>query len=259
MGSSVGLAPPPFVRMAAHPVRWRLLNELADSDLRVRELVALVGETQNLVSYHLRLLRDAGLVAPRRSSADARDSYYRLELDRCAHELRASGSALHPALVASPLGNRQVYAQQFFRSSVLFACTGNGSRSPIAEALLRSRSGSQIEVASGGSHPKPVLHPHAVRVLRDHFGVDIANQRPRHLDTFAEHRFDYVITLCDKVREECPHIAGPSHHVHWSIADPAAVTDGNQADYSNFVRTAEEIDSRVRHLLAVLALKEAQP
>jgi len=50
--------PPVFVRLSAHPVRWRLLAELADSDYRVRELVTLVGEPQSLVSYHLRLLRD---------------------------------------------------------------------------------------------------------------------------------------------------------------------------------------------------------
>jgi len=56
-------APPGFVRLVAHPLRWRLLTTLADSDYRVRELVARVGQPQNLVSYHLRLLRDGGLVA----------------------------------------------------------------------------------------------------------------------------------------------------------------------------------------------------
>src|SRR5918992_2637279 len=92
------VAPPAFVRLAAHPLRWRLLTELADSDYRVRELVALVGEPQNLVSYHLRLLRDGGLVTATRSSFDGRDSYYHLDLDRCAHALAGTGAALHPAL-----------------------------------------------------------------------------------------------------------------------------------------------------------------
>src|ERR687889_2872168 len=87
---------PAFVRLAAHPVRWRLMSELAVGDHRVRELVARIGEPQNLVSYHLRLLRDGGLVTSARSSADRRDSYYRLDLDRCAQGLGASGAALHP-------------------------------------------------------------------------------------------------------------------------------------------------------------------
>ena len=78
---------PAFLSLAAHPLRWRLLTALADSDYRVRELVALLDEPQNLVSYHLRLLRDGGLVTARRSSHDGRDTYYHLDLDRCADAL----------------------------------------------------------------------------------------------------------------------------------------------------------------------------
>ena len=107
---------------------------------------------------------------------------------------------------------------------MLFACTGNSARSPIAEALLRDRTDDRVEVASAGSHPKPRLHPHAVRVLDERYGIDLAEQSPRHLDTFAGRRFDYVITLCDKVREVCPEIGDPSHRVHWSVPDPAAAT-----------------------------------
>src|SRR5688572_25924544 len=93
-------AVPAFVRLVGHPLRWQLLAELGHSDLRVRELVALLGQPQNLVSYHLRLLRDGGLVTATRSSFDGRDSYYHLELDRCAHALARTGVALHPALVS---------------------------------------------------------------------------------------------------------------------------------------------------------------
>jgi DNA-binding transcriptional ArsR family regulator len=129
--------PPPFVVLLSHPVRWRLVTELARSDLRVRELVALLGEPQSLVSYHLRLLRDGGLVASRRSSLDARDSYYHLDLDRCAETLTATGTALHPALRMAPAPARQVPT----RTRVLFVCSGNSSRSPMAEALLRHHTG----------------------------------------------------------------------------------------------------------------------
>src|ERR671922_1800379 len=96
--SGQAVTPPAFVRLVAHPVRWRLLTELADSDSRVRELVTRVGESQNLVSYHLRLLRDGGLVTATRRSFDGRDSYYRLDVDRCAEALAETGAALHPAL-----------------------------------------------------------------------------------------------------------------------------------------------------------------
>src|ERR671910_345344 len=89
-------APPRFLRLAGHPLRWRLLSELARSDLRVGELCELAGEQQSLVSYHLRLLRDGGLVSARRSLADGRDTYYVLELARCGELLARAGALLHP-------------------------------------------------------------------------------------------------------------------------------------------------------------------
>jgi protein-tyrosine-phosphatase/DNA-binding transcriptional ArsR family regulator len=251
--TSSSQAAPAFVRLAAHPLRWRLLTELAHSDYRVRELVTLVGEPQNLVSYHLRLLRDGGLVTTTRSSFDGRDSYYHLDLDRCADALADTGAALHPALRREPAPHiSTVDLRRSPRVSVLFVCTGNSARSPIAEALLRHRTGGQAEVASAGSRPKPRLHPNAVRVLRDEFAMDITDQLPRHLDTVTGRRFDYVISLCDKVREACPDFPDHPRRVHWSIPDPAAAGDTDRAGYPAFQHTAADIDTRIRHLLPVL-------
>ena len=243
------VAPPEFVRLAAHPVRWRLLTELAGSDYRVRELVSRVDEPQNVVSYHLRLLRDGGLVSSNRSSFDARDSYYHLDLDRCADGLAASGAALHPALRrdgTSPLPGGAAPV------SVLFVCTGNSTRSPMAEALLRDRAASNgvavpVTVTSAGSRPKDRLHPHTVRVLREVFGIEVGDRHPRHLAALAGHGFDHVITLCDRARESCPEFPDHPRRAHWSIPDP------DPASYAAFRRTAADIDTRVRHLLPVLA------
>src|SRR6266576_5417190 len=94
--------PPPFLQLAGHPLRWRLLSELARSDRRVGELCALAGRRQSLVSYHLRQLRDGGLVSMRRSAADGRDTYYVLDLARCGELLASAGVALHPGLAPTP-------------------------------------------------------------------------------------------------------------------------------------------------------------
>ncbi len=246
-------APPAFVRLVAHALRWELLTTLADSDYRVRELVARVGQPQNLVSYHLRLLREGGLVTATRSSFDGRDSYYHLDLDRCADALAATGAALHPALradAAPPVVPRS--HQPARRTAVLFVCTGNSARSPIAEALLRHHSADGVTVSSAGIRPKPHLHPNTVRVLGDRFGIDITGQRPRHLDTLASRRFDQVITLCDKARENCPELPHHPRRVHWSIPDPATASDTNRANYAAFEHAAADIDTRIRHLLPVL-------
>ncbi|HEX5993878.1 MAG TPA: ArsR family transcriptional regulator [Jiangellales bacterium] len=256
-------AAPAFVRLAGHPLRWRLLTELAGSDLRVRELVTLLGQPQNLVSYHLRLLRDGGLVTATRSSFDGRDSYYHLDLDRCAQALAGTGAALHPALNADRTAPPPpVHRRRLPRLTVLFVCTGNSARSPIAETLLRHHTASHVEAISAGSRPKPRLHPNTVRVLRDNFGIDIAAQLPRHLNTLTGRRFDYVISLCDKAREVCPEFGDHARRLHWSIPDPAAAGNSDHATYSAFTGTAADIDTRVRQLLPVLATtnpKEVAP
>src|ERR1700757_3997218 len=129
MAATNRAAVPPLMRMASHPLRWALLSELAASDQRVRELAAVVDEPQNLISYHLRLLRSAGPVGGRRSSFDGRDTYYQLNLSSCARAFGEAAAALHPALAsATPI---KPTARPAVRS-VLFLCTGNSARSPMA-------------------------------------------------------------------------------------------------------------------------------
>lgn len=249
-----GAAPPDFVRLAAHALRWQLLTALAEGDHRVRELVVRLDVPQNLVSYHLRKLRDGGLVRATRSSHDGRDSYYHLDLDRCAEALEAAGGALHPALRREVAAQPPAAGQARGRPvAVLFVCTGNTARSPIAEALLRHHAGGAVTVASAGSRPGPHVHPHTVRVLRDQFGIDVTGQRPRHLDSVARDRFDHVITLCDKARESCPEFRGAPRRAHWSVPDPATAGRSGRPSYPAYRQTAAEIDTRVRHLLPTLA------
>ncbi|NYE75292.1 arsenate reductase/protein-tyrosine-phosphatase family protein [Microlunatus parietis] len=239
---STAAAPPPFLGLVAHPLRWSLLTTLGRSDLRVRELTELVGEPQNLVSYHLALLRRAGLVEARRSSFDGRDSYYRLELQACAEALAHVGSELHPALrPAEPAtgGRRRAPVR------VLFTCTGNSARSPMAAALLRQQAGDRVQVHSAGSRPRP-LDPRTVKALR-RYDLDLAGHRPQSLDRFAGRRLHHVISLCDKVREELPGFTHQPELRHWSIANPADADDQEAFD-----RTAAELDLRVRQLVPAL-------
>ncbi|MEV6926593.1 metalloregulator ArsR/SmtB family transcription factor [Dactylosporangium sp. NPDC051485] len=237
-----GAGLPAFLQAAGHPVRWRLLGELARSDRQVHELTALLGEQQSLVSYHLGLLRKADLVRTRRSAADGRDIYYRLDLTRCGHLLAAAGAALHPALRYTPPA-----APAPTPARVLFLCTGNSSRSQMAEALLRRRSHGTVEAFSAGSKPKPI-HPDAVAVLAGR-GIDLSAARPKHLDEFTGERFDRVITLCDRVREVCPEFPGRPAAAHWSMPDPAADPAGRPA----FDRAADELAERIEFLLHTLA------
>jgi ArsR family transcriptional regulator, arsenate/arsenite/antimonite-responsive transcriptional repressor / arsenate reductase (thioredoxin) len=242
-------SPPDFLRLAGHPLRWQLLSELARSDWRVGELCELTGRRQNLVSYHLRRLRDGGLVSTRRSLADGRDTYYTLDLPRCGELVMSTGAALHPGLVPDtgpPVERGHESARPAF-ARVLFLCTGNSARSQIAEAFAQQLSGGAVEAVSAGSHPKP-LHPNAVRVMREH-GVDIAGRGSKQLSELTGERFDYVVSLCDRVREVCPEFPGHPDMVHWSLPDPARAGDSDEETYPAFQRTATELAVRIPFLL----------
>jgi protein-tyrosine-phosphatase/DNA-binding transcriptional ArsR family regulator len=245
--SPVEVSPHEFLQLAGHPLRWGLLSELARSDRTVHELTRLVGEAQNLVSYHLGKLRDAGLVSTRRSSADGRDAYYAVDLDRIGALLSATATALHPGLGATAPPTQD--PSDTVR--VLFLCTGNSARSQMAEAFVRDRSGGVVVASSAGSEPKP-LHPNAVRVMADEHGIDLSGHEPKHLSVFADHEFDWVITLCDRVREVCPEFPGEPEAIHWSIPDPASGQADDEVSYPAFQQTAAELETRVGFLLAVL-------
>jgi protein-tyrosine-phosphatase/DNA-binding transcriptional ArsR family regulator len=243
-------SPPRFLRLAGHPLRWRLLSELAHSDRRVGELCALAGRRQSLVSYHLRQLRDGGLVSMRRSAADGRDTYYVLDLARCRELLSSAGGSLHRGLAPTP-GPRAAPARGATPARVLFLCTGNSARSQIAEALAERLSGGAVSASSAGSHPKP-LHPNAVRVMRER-GIDLAGRRSKHLGEFAARRFDHVISLCDRVREVCPEFPGRPRLIHWSIPDPAREPGSDEETLPAFERTATELCTRVGFLIDAIA------
>jgi ArsR family transcriptional regulator, arsenate/arsenite/antimonite-responsive transcriptional repressor / arsenate reductase (thioredoxin) len=238
--------PPVLFELAGHPLRWELLSELAESDRRVRELTATLGRPQNLVSYHLRLLRQGGLVTMHRSAHDGRDAYHSLNLQKYGDLLTAT-RAFGPGEPTRRTGSLRV----------LFLCTGNSSRSQIAEALIGPLSDGRVTAVSAGSHPK-MLHPNAVRVLRTR-GIDISRNETKSLELFARRRFDLVITLCDKVREVCPEFPHGPAAIHWSVPDPAATPGSDRETYPVFEQTASEIEARVRFLLHRLDLgKERQ-
>jgi protein-tyrosine-phosphatase/DNA-binding transcriptional ArsR family regulator len=263
--TDAALGQPMLFRVAADPLRWALLQALAQSDRKVAELCTALGRPQNLVSYHLRRLREGGMVSSRRSSADARDTYYALDLARCAQLFADASASLHPGLPPATPRSEKALAAPGRSVSVLFLCTGNSSRSQIAEALFNQAlevnraAGSLGRAASAGSHPKPI-HPETIRVLAG-YGIETAGLRSKHLSEFLDGGFDFVVTLCDKVREVCPEFAGHPEPIHWSIPDPVAAEDG-PARRKAFDDVAAELSTRVGFLIKAIeatSLEGAMP
>jgi protein-tyrosine-phosphatase len=251
--------PPIVIRLLAHNLRWQLVSALARSDRRAQELVAILGQPANLVSYHLQRLKRARLVRQRRSAADRRATYYSLNLPQVQALYAQAGQALHPALSGTHIPVEPTVQEEADRPSrpparVLFLCTHNSARSQMAEAALRHLSKGEVEAFSAGNEPTQ-LHPLAIQAM-DKRGIDIRRQQSKHLSQYLGQHFDYIITVCDLAREACPVFPGDPEQIHWSFPDPAAV-EGTQARQRAFETFATELITRINFLLVLIRRKDA--
>lgn len=233
---------PSVIKLLAHDLRWQLVQHLSHSDYRVNELVERLGEPANLTSYHLKQLRDGGIVVSHRSEADGRDTYYSLDLTRLREQYQAAGTLIHPAL--SQMAEKYNAPDNSLR--VLFVCTHNSARSQMAEGLLRHLSDGRIQVYSAGSHPTRV-HPEAIRTMNA-LGIDITAQEANHLSEYTDQPFDYVITVCDRAREVCPRFPGDGKQYHWGLSDPSDIDDPAERRLA-FTETALRLQSRIEYFL----------
>lgn len=189
--------------------RLAIVDALLESDRTPTELARLLGVPPPLVTFHVDILRRAGLVRRSRSLGDRRRAYLRIDHD------------LLREVWTSRLGHVQ---------DPVFVCTGNAARSQLAAALWRQRFDSKA--TSAGTEPADRVHPEAVAAAGRH-GLELGGTTPVRFD----HRIPLrrVITVCDRAHE----ILGPSTR-HWSLADPA--TEGTAAAFD---RTVAELVDRI--------------
>jgi len=90
----------------------------------------------------------------------------------------------------------------------------------MAEGLLKSFD-KELEVYSAGTRPEKAVNPNAVSVMNE-IGIDISSQYPKLADNFINDSFDYVITVCDNAKKNCPVFTGKvNHRLHIGFDDPA--------------------------------------
>jgi len=130
------------------------------------------------------------------------------------------------------------------RPRVLFLCTGNSCRSQMAEGWLRHFAPENAHVFSAGTKPAG-LNPMAVAAMRE-AGVDISQQRSKHVEELLQEDFLFVVTVCDSARETCPAFPGALYHLHWSFDDPARAVGTEEQQMAVFRRVRDEIRERVR-------------
>ncbi len=230
-----------LLKLLAHDLRWAIVKSLATTDMRVGEIVAGVQQPTNLVSYHLKKLRDGNVVNAHRSNADARDVYYALDFDRVRDALKLVGTAvsLFPAGITDSLPVR-----------VVFVCTDGSLRSRMAAAIAhklnQQMERSLIESYIGGITLAP-LHPETAHILRL-LDLDEHHTPLRHIDEFNADNIDFAVTVCDQVRDMYPAFPPDVKRMHWSIPPPSPMQDP-EARQQAYEETYKLIEDRIIYFL----------
>jgi protein-tyrosine-phosphatase/DNA-binding transcriptional ArsR family regulator len=248
------------LKAMADPNRLRMLDLLADRESCHAELKEKLGLPPNLLSHHLGVLREAGLVQTRPDTVDARWIYYRAEPAALGRWRRWLNSFLdedrlqpRPAL-CGPEGQdkaehwpqSEVPAEKP-RRAVLFLCSGNSCRSQMAEAVVNTQLGDRWSAVSAGTEPASQVHPKAVDTLAE-IGIEWRGHAAKQADLFRKVPFDLVITLCDRTRQRVP--AWVKGSIHLGFPDPVQAEGTPEEVLGVFREVRDEV---VRQIPAFLS------
>ncbi len=133
------------------------------------------------------------------------------------------------------------------KHKVLFLCTGNSCRSPMAEGLTNGLMGDTWEAYSAGTDPAGFVQPMVTRALRE-IGID-PQVTSKSVDQFRDTPFDLVITLCDDADQNCPAWLGQGRRLHIGFSDPSDVEGSDAERLAAFRRTRDDMRVRILPLL----------
>jgi protein-tyrosine-phosphatase len=242
---SAGILPPPRRRSNGY-------REYTDADCsRLRMVLALrrLGLTPKEAGKLAASCLQGAAADPGLTDTLARQSrkiaQQREELERLELELRDLEMSIEATEVAGRRGERPLRDP----IGVLFVCNGNSGRSQIAEALLDRFGHPDFDAASAGTRPK-VVHPLTVRVLAE-VGIDWSGARAKPVGEVLDRPVDYVVTLSNSAREECPTLPGRHSSLHWHLDDPAEVEGPEETRLEAFRATRTELSVRLRPFIEI--------
>ena len=137
------------------------------------------------------------------------------------------------------------------KKKVLILCTGNSARSQMAEGLLKHITQNEYEVHSAGTKPS-IVRPEAIKAMAE-IGIDISNNRSKSVDEFAGQEIDYVLTVCDNARENCPYFPAKTKVIHHSFEDPPAI---GETDEDTTLRIFRQVRDEINEWLKVFVSEQ---
>ena len=131
---------------------------------------------------------------------------------------------------------------------VLVLCTGNSCRSQMAEGYLRFFGKNNFEIFSAGIEAHGV-NPRAISIMEED-GVDISKHTSNVIDEYRNIDFDYVITVCDNAKENCPYFPSKAVKFHQNFPDPAKATGTEETMMQEFRNVREMIKMYCKRFIA---------
>ena len=129
--------------------------------------------------------------------------------------------------------------------NILVLCTGNSCRSQIAHAYLNHFTAGVATIYSAGIETHGI-NPGAAAIMKED-SIDITHHTSNHVDEYAAIDFDYIITVCDHAKENCPFIASPNAvRLHHDFYDPSKLIGTGQEKLAAFLKARTEIKEYVK-------------
>ncbi len=133
--------------------------------------------------------------------------------------------------------------------AVLFVCTHNSIRSPMAAELMRLRFGPLVRVDSAGVRPSEAVNPLAAAVI-DELGGDIARSRPKSLLAFEENEegpFELIVSLSPEAHHHAlgliPQLGAGAEY--WATFDPSIAEGSREQVLGEFRLVRDGLDRRI--------------
>ncbi|MDW8397241.1 MAG: metalloregulator ArsR/SmtB family transcription factor [Acetobacteraceae bacterium] len=202
------------------------------SGLAAGEIAERLGVPASTLSFHLRALEQAGLIAPTRQG---RHLIYAAQIEPLRRLLAYLTDACcggNPALcgdlarLGAALQRGNTMSEPAF--TVLFLCSRNSARSIMAEAILNRVGGGKFRAYSAGSQPSPEGPMPEVLAQLKALGHDVSGLRSKSWNEFLgpdAPRLDFVIALCDTLAGQvCPDFGETVVTAAWPLPDPAKFT-----------------------------------
>lgn len=127
-----------------------------------------------------------------------------------------------------------------YMKNILVLCTGNSCRSQMAHGYLKQMTTGKARIYSAGIETHG-LNPGAVAIMEED-GVSIVDHTSNHVDEYQGIDWDFVITVCDHAKENCPFIAAPNaQRLHHNFFDPSKVVGSEEEKHAAFQKARNEI------------------